>query len=117
MKLKSLALLSLGMFGFSSPLFAEASFKFTTSAPPDKKFHVVFIDDVDNLVGMPQVLDQKSGGQLSKLIQLNKFKPEKGNTLHLQMVGTVESLLLVGSQEKEGLSSPELQDLGGKIAH
>lgn len=116
MKLKSLALLSLGMFGFSSPLFAEASFKFTTSAPPDKKFHVVFIDDVDNLVGMPQVLDQKSGGQLSKLIQLNKFKPEKGNTLHLQMVGTVESLLLVGSQEKEGLSSPELQDLGGKIA-
>lgn len=117
MILKSLAILSLSLFGFSSPLFAEASFKFTTSAPTDKKFHVVFIDDVDNLVGMPQILDQKSGGKLSKLIQLNKFKPEKGNILHVQMVGTVESLLLVGSQDKGGLSGPELQDLGGKIAH
>jgi leucyl aminopeptidase len=116
MKLKSLAVLSLSMFGFSNPLFAKASFEFTDTAPTDKKLHVVFINDVSNLDGMSQVIDQKSGGQLSKLIQLNKFTPEKGNTLHLQMVGAVESLLLVGSQDEDGLSAPELQDLGGKIA-
>jgi leucyl aminopeptidase len=116
MKLKSLAVLSIGVLGFSSALFAKVSFEFTTSAPTDKKFHVVFINDVDNLHGMSQVLDKKTAGQLSKLIQLNKFTPEKGNTLHLQMIGEVESLLLIGSQDKDGLSAPELQDLGGKIA-
>jgi leucyl aminopeptidase len=47
---------------------------------------------------MSQFLDQNSDGQLSKLITLNKFKPEKGNTLHLQMIGAEESVLLVGSQ-------------------
>ncbi|MFT5676577.1 MAG: leucyl aminopeptidase [Paraglaciecola sp.] len=116
MKLRSLVVLSLSVLGFSSPLFATASFKFATSAPTDKKLHVVFINDVSNLDGMSQVIDQESGGQLSKLIQLNKFTPEKGNTLHLQMISTVESLLLIGSQDKDGLSAPELQDLGGKIA-
>jgi len=95
MKLKNLVVFSLGMVGFSNPLFAKASFEFSTSATTDKKLHVVFINDVDNLHGMSQVLDQKSAGQLSKLIQLNKFTPEKGNTLHLQMIGEVESLLLM----------------------
>jgi leucyl aminopeptidase len=116
MKLKSLAVCSIVTLGFSSPLFAKASFEFTSSVPTDKKLHVVFINDVSNLQGMSQDLDLKSSGQLSKLITLNKFTAEKGNTLHLQMVGTVESLLLIGSQDKDGLSAPELQDLGGKIA-
>jgi leucyl aminopeptidase len=116
MKLKNLAVCSLAILGFSNPLFAKASFEFTTSAATDKKLHVLFIHDVNNLAGMSQDIDQESGGQLSKLMQLNKFKAEKGNTLHLQMVGTVESLLLMGSQDKDGLSAPELQDLGGKIA-
>lgn len=116
MKLNSLAVLSLGIFAFSSSAFAKVSFEFSPSAPTGKNFHVAFVDDVDNLDGMLQLLDQKSAGQLSKLIQLNKFEPEKGNTLHLQMVGDIESLLLVGSQDKDGLSAPELQDLGGKIA-
>jgi leucyl aminopeptidase len=116
MKLKSLAVFSLAMLGFSSPLFAKASFEFTSSAPTDKKLHVIFINDISHLVGMSQVIDQNSSGQLSKLIQLNKFKAEKGNTLHLQMVGNIESLLLVGSQDKDGLSAPELQNLGGNIA-
>jgi leucyl aminopeptidase len=52
MKLKSLAILSLGVFGFSSPIFAKASFEFVTTASTDKKFHVIFIDDIDNLYGM-----------------------------------------------------------------
>ena len=116
MKLKNLAVICFGVLGFSSSLFAKASFEFTTSAPTDNRLQVVFINDIDNLNGISQDIDQNSGGQLIKLIQLNKFKPEKGNTLHLQMVGTVESLLLVGSQDKDGLSGPELQDLGGKIA-
>jgi leucyl aminopeptidase len=116
MKLKILMLFTMGLVGFSNQLLSKVSFEFTTLAPSDKKLHVVFINDVANLDGISQVLDQESGGQLSKLIQLNKFTPEKGNTLHLQMVGEVESLLLIGSQNKEGLSAPDLQDLGGKIA-
>lgn len=116
MKLKSLVVFSLSVLGLSNPVLSKASFDFSASVPTDKKLHVVFIDDVSTLNGMSQVVDQKSDGQLTKLIQLNKFKPEKGNTLYLQMVGEVESLLLIGSNDKDGLSAPELQNLGGKIA-
>lgn len=116
MKLKTVVAVSLAIVGATSPAWAKPSFEFTNSLPSDKKFHVVFIDDVDNLNGMPQILDQKSDGQLSKLIQLNKFSAEKGKTLHLQMVAGTESLLLVGTKDEDGLSAPELQNLGGKIA-
>jgi leucyl aminopeptidase len=116
MKFKHLALLSIAMVGFSTPLLATSSFEFATSASADKKSHVVFINDVNNLDGISQILDQGSVEQLSKLIELNKFTAEKGNTLHLQMVGAAESLLLVGAYDQDGLSAPALQDLGGKIA-
>jgi len=116
MKFQRLALLLIAMVGFSTSLLATSSFEFATSASVDKKSHVVLINDIKNLDGISQILDQGSVGQLSKLIEFNKFIPEKGNTLHLQMIGAAESLLLVGTYDKDGLSAPELQDLGGKIA-
>lgn len=116
MKLKTLAFVLFATLSFSSLLFAKASFEFVASAPTDKKLHVVLINDVNNLQGMAQILEQKSAGQFSQLIQLNKFTAEKGKTLHLQMIGEVESLLLIGSKGEKTLSAPELQDLGGKIA-
>ena len=116
MKFTRLALLSIGMASFTTPLLATSSFEFATSVSIDKKSHVVFINDVKDLDGMPQILDQVSMGQLSKLIALNKFTAEKGKTLHVQMIGAADSLLLVGTYDEDGLSAPELQDLGGKIA-
>lgn len=116
MKLKSVIAVSLALIGATSPAWAKPAFEFTKAIPGDKKFHVVFIDDVANLNGMPQLLDQQSDGQLSQLIKLNKFDAEKGKTLHLQMVAGADSLLLVGTKDDDGLSAPELQNLGGKIA-
>lgn len=115
-KLKQTLLAALSLLGFSQGLFAEASFEFVTTSPADKKNHVIFIDDINNLTGMASTLDKNSDGQISKLIALNKFKAEQGEVLHLQMIAGSESVLVVGSYHDTELSAPELQDLGGKIA-
>ena len=116
MRFSRLVVFLIGMVSFTTPLLATPFFEFATSAPADKKSHVVFINDVKDLDDIPKILKHVSASQLSKLIEINKFSAEKGKTLHLQMLGAVNSLLLVGSYDEDGLSAPELQDLGGKIA-
>ena len=116
MKINRITAFTLALFGFSAQSLADASFNFASSTSVDKQSHVVFINRADNLQGKAKEIDQASGGQLTKLIEMNKFSAEKGDLLHLQMVAGIESILLVGSQDDDGLSAPELQNLGGKIA-
>ncbi|MFT5541136.1 MAG: leucyl aminopeptidase [Glaciecola sp.] len=115
-KLKRIMLTSMTLLVVSPALLAKASFDFSINASAEKKNHVIFVDDIDSLKGMASKLNENSDGQLSKLIALNKFKAEKGEILHLQMVADSESILIIGSKDSDGLSGPELQNLGGKIA-
>lgn len=104
------------LLGYCSPSFANASFDFASSASTDKKSHVVFVNNANVLQGKAKAINEASNGQLMQLIALNNFTADKGNLLHLQMVAGIESLLLVGTQDEDGISAPELQNLGGKIA-
>ena len=115
MKLKNIAIAA-SILGFSSTSMAQANFTFATQTDNKRPVQVVFVDDVDNLDGAAAELNEISSGQLLKLLKVNNFAPKMGKTQHLQMVAGVDSLLVVGSQDQDGLSGPELQDLGGIIA-
>ncbi|MFT4652675.1 MAG: leucyl aminopeptidase [Kangiellaceae bacterium] len=115
MKLKK-TLLALALLGFTNASIAQATFNFVTKTDMKAPTHVVFIDDIENLDGAAATLNTASNGQLLTLLALNEFEPELGNVQYLQMVAGAESLLVVGSQDEDGLSAPELQDLGGIIA-
>jgi leucyl aminopeptidase len=115
MKLKKIVL-ALALLGFTSMSIGQANFNFVTETDMKAPTHVVFVDDIENLDGAAARLNSASSGQLLKLLALNEFKPSMGTIRHLQMVAGVESLLVVGSQNGDGLSAPELQDLGGIIA-
>jgi leucyl aminopeptidase len=108
--------IALSILGFASASQADASFTFSTKANDAKPTQVVFVSNVDNLSGAAAELNSASNGQLLKLLALNEFTGEKGSIAHLQMIGDAESVLVVGTQDDDGLSAPELQDLGGKIA-
>ena len=115
MKLNKIALV-LSLLGCASASVAQANFNFVTTTDMSKPAHVVFIDDLDNLDGSAATLNTTSNGQLLKLLALNEFTPTLGEVQHLQMVAGLESLLVVGSFDEDGLSAPELQDIGGIIA-
>lgn len=115
MSLKPIAV-ALGLSFLSTFAYSEASFTFSNQAPKDINTQVVFVDDIENLDGAAAALNEASNGALAKLIELNKFKAKKGSTLHLQMLAGIESVLLVGAYDEDGLDAPELQDLGGVIA-
>jgi leucyl aminopeptidase len=116
MNFKRVLITPLTLLAVSQGLFAKATFEFSTITPNDKQSHVVFVDDINSLTGMASTLNQHSDGQLAKLIMLNKFNAKKGDVLHLQMVAGSQSILIVGTKDSDGLSAPELQNLGGKIA-
>ncbi|MFT6267658.1 MAG: leucyl aminopeptidase [Alphaproteobacteria bacterium] len=115
MKLKRTAL-ALALLGFTSASIAQSAFSFVTKTDMKAPTHVVFVDDIENLDGAAATLNTASNGQLLELLTLNEFEPSLGNVQHLQMVAGLESLLVVGSQDEDGLSAPQLQDLGGVIA-
>lgn len=115
MKLKKIAL-ALSMLGFAGVSVAQANFNFVTSTDMQAPTHVVFVDNIEQLNGASAQLNTASNGQLLKLLKLNEFKPNLGKVLHLQMVGDIELLLVVGSLDEDGISAPELQDLGGIVA-
>ncbi len=111
------SLLAFAALSFSASSLADASFTFTSEPSTKQSTHIVLLESTDNLPGILATLDQSTNGKVSKLLKLNDFSSEKGSTLHLQMVGDVESLLLVGTQDTDGLlDGPDLQNLGGKLA-
>lgn len=110
------SLLTLSLVALSGAACATANFNFVKDAPQSDKTHVVFVDNVEQLDGAAANLDKQSDGQLSKLLSLNEFSGEKGQTQHFQLLAGAESVLVVGSDDKDGLSSAELQNLGGLIA-
>ncbi|MDT0596617.1 leucyl aminopeptidase [Glaciecola petra] len=111
---KSILLASL--ISFSGFCTASASFTFSDQVNTQNSDQIVFVDDVNALDGAAGELNSRSGGQLAKLLALNEFDAKAGSTLHLQMVAGVNNLWVVGSADEDGLSAPELQNLGGKIA-
>ncbi|MGB3727450.1 MAG: leucyl aminopeptidase family protein [Glaciecola sp.] len=119
MKLKRIAVLSLSMFGFvftAKAVHANSQFDFISEAKGEHSTHVILLNDEKNLSGALQNIESVSQGKLSQLIQFNDYVAEKGNVLHLQMVGGVDTLLLIGTKDSDGIDGPELQNLGGKIA-
>jgi leucyl aminopeptidase len=115
MNIKTLAL-ALGLIGLSAVSMAKATFTFVGPGEVKASTQVVFVDDFNNLKGAAGRLNETSSGQLSKLLALNDFEPSMGNTQLLQMVANVDTLLVVGVQDEDSLSAPELQNLGGIIA-
>ncbi len=77
---------------------------------------VAFVDNIEELDGFVTELDSLSDGKITKLLALNEFSAAANEVLHLQMVAGKTHLLLVGSQQDDKLTAPELQDLGGAIA-
>jgi leucyl aminopeptidase len=113
----STGIAALSLLSFCASSAADASFSFTTQASTQKSTQIVLLEDTDKLTGVLAQLDESTDGRVTKLLALNDFTSEKGNTLHLQMVGDIESLLIVGTQDPDGLlDGPDLQKLGGKIA-
>jgi leucyl aminopeptidase len=107
---------ALALFGFTSASIAQATFSFVAQSDMKAPSHVVFVDDLENLDGAAARLNTASEGQLLKLLALNDFETKLGHVQHLQMVAGLESLLVIGSKDDDGLSASELQDLGGIIA-
>ena len=108
---------TLTLLTFSAVSSADATFSFTTQDASSAATQVVIVDDTTKLSGVLADIDKKTEGRLSKLLTLNEFSSDKGNTLHLQLLGEVDSLLIVGAKDDDNfLDAPELQNLGGKIA-
>jgi leucyl aminopeptidase len=107
---------ALALFGFTSVSIAQANFSFVAQSDMKASSHVVFVDDVENLDGAAARLNTASDGQLLKLLARNEFETKLGHVQHLQMVAGLESLLVIGSKDDDGISASELQDLGGIIA-
>lgn len=113
---KTIAVFALGLCCLSSQAFATAKFNFVEKPPAHNKSKVVFINDTKILSGAAAELDNGSEGRLSRLLALNNFDSKVGSTLHLQMIAGVETVLVVGSHDDDGLDNAELQNLGGLIA-
>jgi leucyl aminopeptidase len=109
-------LCAFGLLSYSSLASAEASFNFVTETDLETTIQVVFVDDVEALDGAAANFDEASSGKFKKLLSLNNFKPNLGSVVHMQMIASAESILVVGTQSEERLTGPQLQDLGGVIA-
>lgn len=77
---------------------------------------VVFISNLEDPTKGLQTLDNASTGQLTKLLELNKFEPDFGNIEHFQLISGADNVLVVGVDKDEPISNSDLQNLGGKIA-
>jgi leucyl aminopeptidase len=95
---------------------ANASFSFVETAQDDANKVVVFVSDAAALSGQALQLNQQSDGRFAALLELNEFTPSSQGILHLQMVGEVDDVLVIGIDSDKALDGPALQNLGGKIA-
>ena len=115
MKIASLGL-ALGLISTSLLASANSQFEFINKANKTATTHVIFVNDVDSLTGAAANIEQASQGQLGKLLALNNFSGKLGKVQHLQMLVGIDSLLIVGTRDEDGLDASELQNLGGSIA-
>ncbi len=115
MKMKKLVL-GIALAALAGLSSAQTNVKFNTSALEKADTQVVFINSLDALSGKAAELDNKTNGRLSTLLELNDFKPEKGNAMHFQLLAGFDTVLVVGVHDGDGLDAPELQDIGGVIA-
>jgi leucyl aminopeptidase len=115
MKMTSLGL-TLGLMGASFLASANSQFEFVNTSNKKATTQVVFVSDAEALTGAAANIDKASQGQLGKLLALNDFSAELGSVQHLQMLAGIDSLLIVGTKDKDGLDTSELQNVGGSIA-
>jgi leucyl aminopeptidase len=98
----------------AQPLTVE----FSNSPSRAVEQHVFFVNDAQTkqLPAKLADLNEQSNERLKKLINHHEFTGNKGATLHLEMVGDVEELLLVGIESEANLTPVDWHNLGGKIA-
>lgn len=115
MKMTSLGF-ALGLMSASFLASANSQFEFVNASSKTATTQVVFVSDAEALTGAAATIDKTSQGQLGKLLALNDFSGELGKVQHLQMLAGIDSLLIVGTKDEDGLYASELQNIGGSIA-
>lgn len=113
--MKSFAL-ALGLMDASFLASANSQFEFVNTSNKTATTQVVFVSDKEALTGAAANIDKASQGQLGKFLTLNNFSGELGEVQHLQMLAGIDSLLIVGTKDEDGLDTSELQNIGGSIA-
>jgi len=104
------------LLALSTSSSANPTFEFVESADKGSNKAVLFVSDADKLQGKALALNIASDGRLASLLALNIFTPSEHSVLHLQMIGDIADVLVIGVNAEDALDGPALQDLGGKIA-
>lgn len=112
----SLLGLALSLLSTSFLASANAQFKFVSESNKKASTQVIFVSDAKTLTGAAASIEKNSNGQLGKLLALNDFSGKLGTMQHLQLLAGIDSLLIVGTSDEDGLDTSELQNLGGSIA-
>ncbi len=101
---------------FFQSVQASTNVRFVTETSKPTPTQVIFVNELDAPTKSLSSLNDASNGQLMKLLELNTFVPDFGNIEHFQLISGVENILVVGTKQGTPISSPDLQNLGGKIA-